>query len=181
LLTLSQCRRFDSFEGSPCERCVKDGALCEYRLVDPSSASNKHISNYQGNPVNLYHVHSAHSPKQDSALPVNKGEYVCVQTLLFKYNMNPSNSKSPSPAKERRRTPMTCTNCRSRKLKVSKSFQRSHTLAHIQLSQCRRFNSFDNSPCERCVKDGALCEYRPHPSSASNNHFSNYLNYPINL
>ena len=38
--------------------------------------------------------------------------------------MNSSNSNSLSPVKERRRTPMACTNCRSRKLKVSKPFSK---------------------------------------------------------
>lgn len=44
--------------------------------------------------------------------------------------MNSSNSKSPSPVRERRRTPMACTNCRSRKLKVSKPSKVSCLCSH---------------------------------------------------
>ena len=39
-------------------------------------------------------------------------------------NSSNSNLKSPSPPKERRRTPMACTNCRSCKLKVRKPFSK---------------------------------------------------------
>ena len=168
LFTLSQCRRHDSVDSSPCEQCVKDGVLCEYRLVDPSSASNSHASNYQDNSVSLHPVHSAPPPNQESALPVKhpsrvptqRGphptfnpamqapfqtnphyptpsykqhpfsypvpQYLYTNTFyqpLSKYGMNFYSSNSPSPVKERRRTPMDCTNCRSIKIKVSISFQ----------------------------------------------------------
>ena len=43
----------------------------------------------------------------------------------------------------------------------------------------RRFHSVDSAPCERCVKIGAFCEYRPvDPSSVSINHASTRTNYP---
>jgi hypothetical protein len=54
----------------------------------------------------------------------------------------------------------------------------------LTFSKCRP-QSADNAPCERCVKEGVFCEYRPvDTSSASNNHASNYSNQdnpPVNL
>lgn len=44
------------------------------------------------------------------------------------------------------------------------------------LSQCRPVGSIDSAPCERCVKEGTACEYRPVDSgSAPNNPSSNYF------
>ena len=43
LLTLSQCLK--SADSAHCERCVKEGVICEYRPVDPNSTSNSYTSN----------------------------------------------------------------------------------------------------------------------------------------
>ena len=54
----------------------------------------------------------------------------------------------------------------------------------LTLSQCRPPESADNAPCERCVKEGCFCEYRPVDSSSSpNNHVPNYPDQdnPVNL
>ena len=55
----------------------------------------------------------------------------------------------------------------------------------LTLSQCRPLEPADSAPCERCIKEGVFCEYRPvDTSSASNNHPSNYINQdtpPITL
>lgn len=74
MLTLSQCRPSESAEDAPCERCIKEGTLCQYRPVESSSASNNHAHNYpeQDNPVNLYPVHPVPPPNQQTAPPVNQ-------------------------------------------------------------------------------------------------------------
>ena len=53
----------------------------------------------------------------------------------------------------------------------------------LTLSQCRPVGSVDSAPCERCVKDGVCCEYRPvDPSSVLNNQSPYYQdNNPIIL
>ena len=76
---------------------------------------------------------------------------------------------------------MACTNCRSRKLKVRIFFSKNFT-SLLTSPQCRPVESVDSAPCERCVKEGVYCEYRPvDPSLASNNLTSDYGNNLIIL
>jgi hypothetical protein len=99
-----------------------------------------------------------------------------TQTISPNMNSSNSNSKLPSPVRERRRTLMACTNCRERKLKVSEPFAIG-LIPLLTLSQCRPVESVDSSPCERCIKEGGFCQYRPvDPSSTSNNHAYDYPN-----
>ena len=76
MLTLSQCRPVGSVDSAPCERCVKDGAYCEYRPVDTSLGPNNQTFNYDddNSPIILQPVNSAPFPTQES-----NSQYVPIQ------------------------------------------------------------------------------------------------------
>ena len=74
MLTLSQCRPLEPVESAPCERCVKEGAICEYRPVEGSASNNNH----QDNPVILYPAF-APQPIQESTPAFNSPTYAPPQ------------------------------------------------------------------------------------------------------
>ena len=77
---------------------------------------------------------------------------------------------SPTKARDGKRVPMACTNCRQKKLKVHYRI----TLLHILRSDFTRFQcrapDEKQRVCPRCIDDGVPCEYVPvNPSSTTPN------------